>query len=208
MSVSCHPACSTNHGLTGESSLSGSCVLLSMWHLTVRTIPCNSIIAFSMSPFDSLSPFTASSVVTSALLPTSTIFGRFFSVLTVVFVKSVEHCVPSFSTPSSNVSCLAARPTYSGYSFATLHLPFSSILSAALLPRVHSSILSTFAALLIPILTIAESPFSFACSFVDSLQRKIQALSPSSFAAIPTPLEHSCHPSCFCLTGLSTPCQQ
>ena len=28
-----HPACSTNHGMTGESSLSGSCVLLSMWHL-------------------------------------------------------------------------------------------------------------------------------------------------------------------------------
>ena len=62
-----HLACSTNHGMTGESSLSGSCVLLSMWHFIVRMIPHSSIAAFSMSPFDSLSPFTASSVVTSAL---------------------------------------------------------------------------------------------------------------------------------------------
>ena len=59
--------CSTNHGISGESSLSGSCVLLSMWHLIVLIIPRSSITAFSMRPFDSLSPFTASSVVTSAL---------------------------------------------------------------------------------------------------------------------------------------------
>ena len=52
-----HPACSTNHGLTGESSLSGSCVLLSTWHLIVLMIPRNSITAFSMSPFDSFVSF-------------------------------------------------------------------------------------------------------------------------------------------------------
>ena len=53
--------------MTSESSPIGSCVLLSIWHLIVRIIPRNSITAFSMSPFDSLSPFTAPSVVTSAL---------------------------------------------------------------------------------------------------------------------------------------------
>ena len=50
-----------------DSSLSGSCVLLSMWHLMVRIIPRICITAFSMSPFDSLSPITASSVASSAM---------------------------------------------------------------------------------------------------------------------------------------------
>ena len=52
-----HPACSTNHGRTGESSLSGSCVLLSIWHLMVLMIPRSSITSFTMSPFGSVSPF-------------------------------------------------------------------------------------------------------------------------------------------------------
>ena len=62
-----HPACSTNHGVTGESSLSGSCVVLSIWHLIVLIFPRSDITAFSMGPFDSLSLFTASFVVTSAV---------------------------------------------------------------------------------------------------------------------------------------------
>ena len=67
-----HPACSTNHGNMGDSSLSGSCVVLSIWRLMVRMIPRICITAFSTSPFDCLSPFTASSVVTSALYISST----------------------------------------------------------------------------------------------------------------------------------------
>ena len=53
-----HRGCSTNHGRIIDSSLSGSCVLLSV-HLMVGML--------SVTPFDALSPFTASFVVTAAL---------------------------------------------------------------------------------------------------------------------------------------------
>ena len=53
-----------NYVRKSDSSVSGSCVLHSMWQTVVRMIPRISITAFSMNPFDSLSPFIASYVVT------------------------------------------------------------------------------------------------------------------------------------------------
>ena len=55
-----------NHGRISDSSLSGCCVLLSMWYLVVLMVSRSGIAAFSMCPFDGLSRFTASPVVTSA----------------------------------------------------------------------------------------------------------------------------------------------
>ena len=51
--------------------------------------------------------------------------------------------------------------------------PFTSFLAAAFLPGVLSSILAAFAALPIPVLTLANAPLSFASSFVYSLQSDV-----------------------------------
>ena len=94
-----HSECSTNHGMKGDLSPSGSCVHLSKWHLIVLVIPRSSIIAFSMSPFDSLSPFTASSVATSALHNAAT---RYLNAI-------IASCVSLFNVisryPNRSINC-------------------------------------------------------------------------------------------------------
>ena len=52
-------------------------------------------------------------------------------------------------------------------------LALASFLVTVHLPRVTSSIFTALVSFVVPILTLSKTPFSFACSFVDSLQREI-----------------------------------
>ena len=124
--------------------------------------------------------------------------------------------VSSFPAPSCNVSCLAARPTRSGFSLATFLLHFATFLAAASLPKVLSSILAAFATLRIPVLTLGQSP-TFLCQFLcgqpaERCLRSFGLLLGShshNLLSLPfqSPLERLCHVSCFWLSDPSLSCQ-